>query len=260
MKNEKSVAAAFSLLFHLAIFVILAFCGLFAFLQQRETTPLEVSVYDEDTYQNQLSGSTGSVGSMMPRSETMEIAISGTSLPAISETYTQAVEQEREVKRIVAETGVDQSVAKKEVAEKFKTIGIGTKSGNTDNNGNSTGNGAGEGTVGNGTGVSGSTGEGSGSSHVRPAQRAVLVGQPDTASYYPADLRQKGITGNVSIQVTISSEGSVTNAYVTGSSGYGSMDTAAVQIAYLCQYRPAINENGEAVSSTRNVSIPFYIR
>ena len=252
----KRTAFLFSLAVHMVFFLALAVSGLFAYLGHHEEQPIDVTVYDESAPRNGRAGGGGSSG---PAEEIL--AIPSTPLPAIDETYTESVVKEREIKKLAAQTGVDVKQAAQILAERTgQSQGTGASNG-----GNSTGPGTGTGAgPGNGSGEGPGTGSGTGGNGtgagVRPAQKAVLIYQPDARAFYPPELLKKGIEGIVYVGITISADGAVVSAAVAGSSGYASMDSAALQIAYLCQYRPAENGDGQPVSANRTLRVPFTIQ
>lgn len=59
---------------------------------------------------------------------------------------------------------------------------------------------------------------------------------------YPDALRNHGIQGRVRVQMVVGKDGSVESAAVVVSSGYGAMDTAAVEAAGTYQFEPAAKE------------------
>lgn len=77
-----------------------------------------------------------------------------------------------------------------------------------------------------------------------------------TKPAYPSSLRRRGIEGAVVVHVSIGSDGSVTGASVSGSSGYGDFDSAAVQAAYSWTFSPAL-EDGTPVPSSKEIRIRF---
>ena len=75
---------------------------------------------------------------------------------------------------------------------------------------------------------------------------------------YPSRARRDGIEGKVTVLVTISTVGRVSNARVTSSSGNASLDAAALKAALHYRFTPAKNSLGQTVSS--QAAIPFKFR
>lgn len=277
-QREKRLALALSLGVHAVIFGLLAAGGLFSFLQTHsQAPPVDVTVYNEDAETAEVApadsapaASGGSGGG-----ETYAVP---TAMPAISEAYTQAAQEERFVRKVMAEHHVDAATAKQLAAAQQSqaaagttgtttaataagTVGSGSPSGGgadgasgSGGTGSDAGSGGGTGT---GAGSGAGTGDSSGNGGQRPAKKARLISQPDVSAYYPETLRRQNITGTVTVHIVISADGTVTSADVAASSGYGEMDAAAVRLAYQCRYEPAENEYGQAVAAERNLKIPF---
>ncbi len=64
--------------------------------------------------------------------------------------------------------------------------------------------------------------------------RVVHQVQPE----YPAEARERGWQGSVVVQITVDSGGAVREARVLRSSGYGILDSAAVQAARAWRFEP----------------------
>ena len=76
--------------------------------------------------------------------------------------------------------------------------------------------------------------------------------QPPTCTFrpvpeYPDLARQAGVEGSVSLQLFIDPDGSVERVVVTGSSGLGSLDSAAVASARQSSWVPAQRDDGAPV-------------
>lgn len=298
-ERDKRMAAIISIGVHVIVFGLLAAGGMFSFLQTHsQAKPVDVTIYNEDALENTPPVGNGETSSDGGGGETYHIPQK--QMPAIQESYTQAVQEEREIKKVMQDQGISQEQAKNVVTAKQQTTPATTtsadaKDANKENDtasqtgphrvegvakeANSTAEKAGNGrggsgngpgndpdaTPGLGTSSNGNAygGDSQGSSHSqgkRPATKARLILQPDVNAYYPQDLRKKNITGTVTVHVVITSDGVVSSASVSGSSGYAAMDAAAVQIAYQCRYEPARNEQGDAVTAERNLSIPFVLQ
>lgn len=296
-ERDKRMAAIISIGVHVIVFSLLAAGGMFSFLQTHsQAKPVDVTIYNEDALENTPPVGNGETSSDGGGGETYHIPQK--QMPAIQESYTQAVQEEREIKKVMQHQGISKEQAKNIVTAKKQpatTTSADVKDANKENHtvsqtgphrvegvaneadgaaekaGNGrggSGNGPGnnpDAAPGLGTSSNGNAygGDPQGSSHSqgkRPATKARLISQPDVNAYYPQELRKKNITGTVTVHVVITSDGVVSSASVSGSSGYAAMDAAAVQIAYQCRYEPARNEQGDAVAAERNLSIPFVLQ
>lgn len=125
-------------------------------------------------------------------------------------------------------------------------VGTGTGSGTGPGSGSGSGGGHGSG-IGTGTG----SGIGPGSGETMGPQ---ILSNPSPA--YPESARSQNIEGTVTVGLIISSSGSVTSAWVEGSSGNGALDEAAVNAVYSWQFVPA-RQNGVAVDAQSRVPVTF---
>lgn len=73
---------------------------------------------------------------------------------------------------------------------------------------------------------------------------------------YPPHLRDAGIEGSVDVLLWIDETGAVTRQQVSGSSGHGAMDEAAVKVAEVMEFNPA-RKDGEAVPVMVQIPIVF---
>lgn len=62
------------------------------------------------------------------------------------------------------------------------------------------------------------------------------------APEYPEALRNHGIQGRVRVQMVVGRNGTVESASVVSSSGYGQMDSAALEAAYTYSFEPATKQ------------------
>lgn len=295
--RDKRIAAMLSISLHVIIFGLLAAGGMFSFLQTHsQAQPVDVTIYNEDAQDTTPTAGNGEPLSNGGDGETYHMPKEN--LPAIRESYTQAVQEEREIKQVMQHQGISKEQAKNVVTAK-KQMATATsadaKDSNTENNtvsqtgphrvegiakeadGSAEKAGNGRGGSGNGPGNNPNAAPGLGTSSTgnayggdpqgsfhsqgkRPATKARLISQPDVNAYYPQELRKKNITGTVTVHVVITADGTVSSASVSGSSGYAAMDAAAVHIAYQCRYEPARNEQGDAVAAERNLNIPFVLQ
>lgn len=283
--RDKRIAAMLSISLHVIIFGLLAAGGMFSFLQTHsQAQPVDVTIYNEDAQDTTPTAGNGEPLSNGGDAETYHMPKEN--LPAIRESYTQAVQEEREIKKVMQHQGISKEQAKNIVTAK-KQMATATsadaKDSNTENNtvsqtgphrvegiakeadgsaekGNNPNAAPGLGTSSTGNAYGGDPQGSFHSQGKRPATKARLISQPDVNAYYPQELRKKNITGTVTVHVVITADGTVSSASVSGSSGYAAMDAAAVHIAYQCRYEPARNEQGDAVAAERNLNIPFVLQ
>ena len=282
-ERDKRMAAAISIGLHVIVFGLLAAGGMFTFLQSHsQAPPVDVTVYNEESQDDTPAAGNGeaaSNGGSGGSGETYHMPQEN--MPPISESYTQEVQEQREIKKVMQTQGISEEKAKAVVAaqsdaEKSASEAVsgnhhpgdttagntaaGDGPGDTEGPGNNPDAAPGLGTDANGNPHGGDPNGDQHSEGRRPATKARLISQPDVNACYPQELRKKNITGTVTVHVVITADGTVSSASVSGSSGYAAMDAAAVQIAYQCQYEPARNEQGEAVAAERNLSIPFVLQ
>lgn len=123
--------------------------------------------------------------------------------------------------------------------------GDGTGSGSGTGSGGGTGDGTGDG-YGSGNGDSGSGGG--------ETIGIQLLSAPAPA--YPESARRAGISGTTVVGMTVSTDGSVSSAWVESSSGNSTLDSAAVAAVYNWRFVPA-KQNGTPVTANSRVPITF---
>lgn len=126
--------------------------------------------------------------------------------------------------------------------------GTGTGSGTGSGNGSGSGGGVGDG---NGDGYGSGSGEGSGGGETTGIQ---ILSSP--APSYPESARRAGISGTTVVGMTVSTDGSVSSAWVESSSGNSTLDSAAVSAVYSWRFVPA-KQNGTPVTANSRVPITF---
>lgn len=130
--------------------------------------------------------------------------------------------------------------------------GSGGGAGTGDGTGSGSGNGSGGGTGdGNGDGYGSGSGEGSGGGETTGIQ---ILSAPAPA--YPESARRAGISGTTVVGMTVSTDGSVSSAWVESSSGNSTLDSAAVSAVYSWRFVPA-KQNGTPVTANSRVPITF---
>lgn len=126
--------------------------------------------------------------------------------------------------------------------------GTGTGSGIGSGSGSGSGGGVGDG---NGDGYGSGSGEGSGGGETTGIQ---ILSAP--APSYPESARRAGISGTTVVGMTVSTDGSVSSAWVESSSGNSTLDSAAVSAVYSWRFVPA-KQNGTPVTANSRVPITF---
>ena len=130
--------------------------------------------------------------------------------------------------------------------------GSGTGSGSGSGSGGGTGDGNGDGYgSGSGEGYGSGSGEGSGGGETTGIQ---ILSAP--APSYPESARRAGISGTTVVGMTVSTDGSVSSAWVESSSGNSTLDSAAVSAVYSWRFVPA-KQNGTPVTANSRVPITF---
>lgn len=134
--------------------------------------------------------------------------------------------------------------------------GGGTGTGNGTGTGSGTGSGSGSGSGGgtgdgNGDGYGSGSGEGSGGGETTGIQ---ILSAP--APSYPESARRAGISGTTVVGMTVSTDGSVSSAWVESSSGNSTLDSVAVSAVYSWRFVPA-KQNGTPVTANSRVPITF---
>ena len=76
---------------------------------------------------------------------------------------------------------------------------------------------------------------------------------------YPPELRQLLIGGRVDVHVAVATDGTVADARVGGSSGEEKLDAAALRVARIMEFRPALN-GGCAVPMWISLPVNFRVR
>ncbi len=102
--------------------------------------------------------------------------------------------------------------------------------------------------------------------HVRetlPVERAAVVQAPCAIGRiepaYPRSARRKGHEGRVSLDLTISPDGTVSSADVADSSGFKELDSAALSAARKAKFSPATEDDRPVEGSVR-ISFDFKLK
>ena len=238
----------------MAVFSLLAAGGLFTYLSTREAEPVEVTVYNEDSLVSEEAdaGGGGSYGGGgdAPTYEMNEQS----ALPQISQTYTEEVQQEQEIKKLV-DQGLSQDEATQQVTAE-KTSSSASAAANAPSSGNA-GNpdlppGPGNGDTDGDPGLPPGPGHSQGK---QPPKRASLIGGASLGNYITADIRNRHVHGHVGVSYTVLPSGGVSGVTVISSSGDAALDNAAVQYFSGLTYEPATDEDGQPVTDIKSSSI-----
>ena len=208
-----------SLIIHFILFVALAFSGVFA---------MQPPVADADTVVFFDAGGGGGGDE------------------AVADAADDGEEQVEEVVEEETITLPDGKIEHKQVVKHVvKHVHAGAKKGSGSGSGGGTGDGTGDG-YGSGNGDSGSGGG--------ETIGIQLLSAPAPA--YPESARRAGISGTTVVGMTVSTDGSVSSAWVESSSGNSTLDSAAVAAVYNWRFVPA-KQNGTPVTANSRVPITF---
>jgi len=82
---------------------------------------------------------------------------------------------------------------------------------------------------------------------------------PSSEPYYPAEMKRRGVSGNVVVRVDVSTKGCADAASIVGSSGVKELDQAGLKYAMAGHYVPA-SEADEAVPGQIVFRVAFQLR
>ena len=98
----------------------------------------------------------------------------------------------------------------------------------------------------------------------RAADAKRIVAKPSAISQkrprYPSIALRAGHQGTTTLRLVIGSNGRVTSATISKSSGHSSLDKAALSVVRSWRFKPARNGAGQAVSYTMLQSVPFKLK
>lgn len=250
--NDNRLRTGFisSIIFHIAIFTFIGLVGFFSTTQPSDQSA-EVSIIGGNegggggnNTQNIQGPSSQSKPEVQPMPQTTE-----NSDTIANKDDIDAVENDE--KQIPQPNYMQQSAGvPSSGSDNSNQSGGGSGSGG--GNGSGAGSGGGNGS---GTGAGNGSGDGSGDSGNVAAvpPRVVSRVQP----IYPRSARQQGIEGTVHMRLLVNSNGVVSEAVVTGSSGNEELDAAGAAAAEKWQFIPAQNGFGQDIDCYANVAITF---
>lgn len=254
--KDKLYAWGLSAGVHVLLFVLVALTGLFAQVSAEPEKVLDVALYDVE--QKEAGGaSAGDTGDAGEEAAVEEISFSNnTEVPEISETYTRQPETQQIYKeskqRDNAEKGENAAIRDEMNGKGKGDASMGDGAGDSGNGGEN-GNGQGE-----EKGFGQGTGTKDGAAVQQPKTPPRLLAGANPA--YPENLRRQGIEGAVRVRVVVGKDGSVETASVAASSGYSSMDDAAVAAAYRYRFSPALNVYEEPVRCAVSQTVQFRLQ
>ena len=94
-------------------------------------------------------------------------------------------------------------------------------------------------------------------------QQAKVVSAPMALNrivpVYPRSARRRGREGVVALEILVSGSGSVSKAYVVGSSGHSDLDAAALSAVNTARFAPA-TEDGVQVEGRLRLTFEFRLK
>ena len=255
MQKRQRVGLLGSVLFHCAIFLIVAFTGVLTVSHASQDDIVEVTMFGGGGGGGgQGDGADGEVleeGQPQPQgSEAAEAA------PPAADEIIQS-EKKETPPAPKPQAGKPKAYAKKgEGSGGGHGTGHGTGTGSGIGPGSGSGSGGGIGS-GHGTGVGSGYGAGS-SPYASPAVPPRLV--RNTPPSYPTAEKNAGIQGTANLHLLVGKDGSVEEVTVISSSGNANLDQAALNACYKWRFTTARNQAGQAVRCYLTVPITFRLR
>ena len=267
-----------SLGFHLFVFLVLAFAGLFT-ANNVDDKIVEIAVF---------GGGGGGGGSGMKPADATEADLAAAKTNALQNKQHSASQPQQQIKKsgqintddIIEKTNRQEQVYQQQqnnqvnenVSEELQTqskniagadVKENTGSGSGSGTGTGGGHGAGVGTgIGDGTGSGMGTGEGGGYAGGDPSAnpaippRLLKSRQPS----YPSSARSASIEGTTTVRILVGYDGEVESVIVAESSGNAALDAAAVDACYGWRFSGAKNGVGQKIRCYTYVPITFRLR
>ena len=232
MSKSSKKALAISAGAHLVVLLVLGYVGVFSWPAQAAEEYLELSLTAAPLPVNGAAAAMPAIAPPSAPAARQQQTQAAVSAVAAAPTNVQAAPQ-----------AMGNAVAAGPVSE-GAAAGGGSLEGGSPSDGQSAGTGAG-----------GSGGTVPASARVLPPR---ILRQTEPA--YPETLRQQRIEGRVAVRMLVLEDGSVGDANVVSSSGYGEMDAAAVDSVRQWQFVPARHEGGGAVRCRTTLSVSFRLR
>ena len=232
MSKSSKKALAISTGAHLVVLLMLGYVGVFSWPAQAAEEYLELSLTAAPLPVNGAAAAMPAIAPPSAPAARQQQTQAAVSAVAAAPTNVQAAPQ-----------AMGNAVAAGPVSE-GAAVGGGSLEGGSPSDGQSAGTGAG-----------GSGGTVPASARVLPPR---ILRQTEPA--YPETLRQQRIEGRVAVRMLVLEDGSVGDANVVSSSGYGEMDEAALDAVRQWQFVPARQEGGGAVRCRTTLSVSFRLR
>lgn len=281
-----------SLGFHLLVFLILAFAGLFA-----------ASHVDDKIVEIAVFGGGGGGGGGIKPSDATESDLAAAQANALQNRSKNIFQQQytKKFDPINSDDIIEKTVRKEQIYEQQQNAvsgeqsaedaqqqskniagadvkentgsgggygtgqgsGYGDGSGSGSGSGTGGGHGAGVGTgIGDGTGSGVGTGEGGGYAGGDPSAnpaippRLLRSRQPN----YPSSARSSSVEGTTTVRILVGYDGEVESVVVSESSGNAALDAAAVDACYSWRFSGAKNGSGQKIRCYTYVPITFRLR
>lgn len=270
-----------SLGFHLFVFLVLAFAGLFA-ASHVDDKIVEIAVFGGG------GGGGGGGGSGMKPADATEADLAAAKANALQNKQHSASQPQQQIKKsgqintddIIEKTNRQEQVYQQQqnnqvnenVSEELQTqskniAGADVKENTGSGGGYGTGQGSGYGSgsgSGSGTGTGGGHGAGEGGGYAggdpsaNPAipPRLLKSRQPS----YPSSARSASIEGTTTVRILVGYDGEVESVIVAESSGNAALDDAAVDACYGWRFSGAKNGVGQKIRCYTYVPITFRLR
>lgn len=299
-KKRRRISWIFSVIFHLAMFLIISFTGLLHYTSLEKSDIFEVTAVSGGGGGGGSSSGGGEISApptpsepaatsestaftpeqigsdaILQHSDTSKTKVTYEQLDVLRQEEKQEQEQTQETveNNVPTHLTTPKAIDLKEYRNSHGTgssdnsdiaeQGNGTDSG--EGTGSGQGNGSGTGTGdGNGNGNSTGNGEGNGIGEATDEVVSSPAVPPSVTRRvqptYPSHEREAGITGTATIRFLIGKDGSVESVELVGSSGSSALDNAAVNAGYKWRFAPAKDEYGRPVRCYARQSMDFQLR
>lgn len=253
MQKRQRIGMLGSVLFHLCVFLIVAFTGVLTVSHASQDDIVEVTMFGGGGGGGgQGDGSDGDV---------VEEEAAPQDSDAVEETPPAADEIFQNDKQ-APPAPRPQAGKPKAYAKKGEGSGGGHGTGHGTGTGSGTGPGSGSGSgggIGSGHGTGVGSGYGAGNSvYASPAVPPRLVRNAPPS--YPTAEKNAGIQGTANLHLLVGKDGSVEEVTVLSSSGNANLDQAAVNACYKWRFTTARNKAGQPVRCYLTVPITFRLR
>ena len=251
MQKRQRIGMLGSVLFHLCVFLIVAFTGVLTVSHASQDDIVEVTMFGGGGG----GGGQGDGGDVVEEEEGPQGSEAEETPPATDEIIQNDKKETPPAPK--AQTGKPKAYAKKgEGSGGGQGTGYGTGTGSGTGPGSGSGSGGGTGS-GHGTGVGSGYGAGN-SIYASPAVPPRLV--RNTPPSYPTAEKNAGIQGTANLHLLVGKDGSVEEVTVLSSSGNANLDQAAVRACYKWKFTSARNKAGQTVRCYMTVPITFRLR